>query len=157
MKNIIVISFLLNTIVTFSQHKKEDLAVVKITKEFVSKQESIDPVFVSPNLDLKTSIENGFKTGNAKLIAFYFSKNIDISLLDKENLYSKSQGEQVLKTFFMDNKPVSFVFGNEGKSASIKYFIGTLTTKTSSFRITVNVKTTSEIEVISHLTIEKED
>ena len=90
MKNIIVLSFLLTTITGFTQEKKEDLAVVKNKKEVVVKLVSEDPVYVTPTLDLKSSIESGFKSGNAKLIAYYFSANIDISLLDKENLYSKS-------------------------------------------------------------------
>ena len=157
MKNIIVLSFLLTTITGFTQEKKEDLAVVKNKKEVVVKLVSEDPVYVTPTLDLKSSIESGFKSGNAKLIAYYFSANIDISLLDKENLYSKSQGEQVLKTFFTENKPTNFVFDHEGKSSNMKYYIGTLTTVNSKFRITVNVKSVKGKEVISHLTIEKED
>ena len=108
-------------------------------------------------MDVKTSIQSGFKTGNAKLIASHFSQNVDISLLDKENLYSKSQAEQVLRTFFAENKPVSFTFVHEGQSNNMKYYIGTLTTENSKFRITVNVKSTSGVKYISHLTIELED
>lgn len=153
MKNILTISFVLFNLFAWSQLEiveREVLAEVKIAEieEPINKEVA--------QLDMKSSIQTGFKTGNAKLIAAYFSPNIDISMLDKENLYSKSQGEQVLKTFFMEHKPVNFVFDHEGKSSNMKYYIGTLTTVNSKFRVTVNIKIVSGVEQISHLTIEKE-
>ena len=154
MKNILTLTFVLFNLLAWSQLKiveKEVLAQVKMEK--IKEIEKIDVV----QLDLKASIQKGFKTGNANLIAAYFLPNVDISMLNKENLYSKSQGEQVLKTFFMEHKPVNFSYVHEGKLNNMKYFIGTLSTAGDTFRITVNIKMVSGVEQISHLTIEKED
>jgi len=157
MKNIIVLSALLCAMSGFAQDKKNDVAVRKVVPIEVEVLNE-DPIKINaPTLDLKSSLITGFKSGNAKLIARYFSANIDISLLEKENLYSKSQGEQVLNTFFTEHKPSSFSIDHEGKSSSIKYYIGTLTTSKAKFRITINTKLVNGVELISHLTIEKED
>lgn len=154
MKNILTVSFVLFNVLAWSQIEiveREVLAEVNVSTTEVPVKKEVTQA------DLKSSIQKGFKTGNAKLVAAYFSPNIDISLLNKENLYSKSQGEQVLTTFFMENKPSDFVFKHEGKSSNMKYYIGTLTTAKSKFRITINIKVISGLEQISHLTIDKED
>lgn len=157
MKNIIVLSLLLCSMSSFAQDKKNDVAIRKVDPIEVEAIKE-DPIKINtPTLDIKASIISGFKTGNAKLIAQYFSANIDISLLDKENLYSKSQGEQVLNTFFTEHKPTNFSINHEGKSSNIKYYIGTLTAAKSKYRITVNTKMINGVELISHLTIELED
>ncbi|MBK6525645.1 MAG: DUF4783 domain-containing protein [Crocinitomicaceae bacterium] len=48
----------------------------------------------------ETIIVSAFKAGNATKIASYFAENVDLSILETENLYSKSQAEQILKAFF---------------------------------------------------------
>ena len=45
----------------------------------------------------ETIIVGAFKAGNATKIAGYFAENVDLSILETENLYSKSQAEQILK------------------------------------------------------------
>jgi len=157
MKNIIVLTALLCSMGGFAQDKKNDIAVRKIVPIEVEVSKENPVKIIAPTLDLKSTIISGFKTGNAKLIARYFLANIDISLLEKENLYSKSQGEQVLNTFFTEHKPSDFSINHEGKSSNIKYYIGTLVTAKSKFRITINTKMVNGVELISHLTIETED
>lgn len=154
MKNILTISFILFNLFGWSQL---EIAQKELLAEVVIKKAKADSKLVLAPLDMKTSLQKGFRTGNAKMVANYFSSNIDISVLNKENFYSKSQGEQVLKIFFMDHKPITFAFDHEGKSNNMKYYIGTLKTTTESFRVTVNIKTVSGTEQISHLTIEKND
>jgi|GEM_PF-651488 len=150
MRKIVILSFVLASVSGYGQKPKDVLAVVKVKEVgFVDK-----PAFVVPTLDLKTSIEVGFETANAKMIAHYFASNVDISLLDKENLYSKSQAEQVLKTFFLENKPSKFAIIHQGKSSTTQYYIGSLETEKGVFRITVNIKLVAKKEFISHLTIE---
>jgi len=41
------------------------------------------------------------KTGNASSVAKYFDNNVEISMPDKSNSYSKSQAELVLKDFLV--------------------------------------------------------
>lgn len=152
MKKIIILSFILTSMLVYSQKPQDELAIVKV-KEVILIKKSAPSV---PVVDLKTSIEIGFETANSRMIAQHFASNIDISLLDKENLYSKSQAEQVLKTFFLENKPTKFSIIHQGKSATTQYYIGSLVTDKGDFRITVNVKMVAKKEFISHLTIETE-
>ena len=153
-----LMSLILVTTLGFSQLKNEDLAVNKVKLENELKCKIDEPVTkVVPVLDLKNSILTTFKTGNEKLVAVYFSLNVDIAVLDKENLYSKSQAQQVLKTFFLENKPTGFELNHEGRSSNVKYYIGTLTTAKQKFRVTINIKSVNGKDEISHLTIQKED
>ena len=152
MRKLLILSFTLSSVFGFSQKPQDEYALVKV--EVVKVSEKQGEIFNLPNLGLKESIEVGFRTSNAKLIAKYFAANVDVSLLDKENLYSKPQAEQVLKTFFLENTPVKFTIIHNGKSAKNQYFIGALISKKGNFRITLNIKKVSNKEVISHLTIE---
>ena len=158
MKKLITLSILLISLIGFSQKHNDELAVVKvkakITEPLLIKHDV--EIKVIPTLTIKASVQKGFQTGNSGLISVHFSANVDVSFLDKENLYSKSQAEQVLKTFFTEHNPTKFSFIHEGKSSSTKYYIGTLETSNGDFRITVNTKITSGKEHISHLTIEED-
>jgi len=149
MRKILSISLICLSFVSFSQSNQEELVVVEKQKPLKIAIKPIS-IAVAPTT-LKQALLTGFKTGNAPVISAYFSQNVDVSLLDKENLYSKSQAEQVLKTFFSEHKPSAFVINHEGQSNNAKYFIGTLTTSKGSFRITINTKS----NLISRLTIEK--
>lgn len=104
---------------------------------------------------IKVDILNGFSTGKADLLAKYFPANIDINILGKSNLYSKSQGQQVLTTFFTQNKPKGFSVIHEGQSNGTKYFIGTYTSNEQKYRVTVNVKTVKGADQISSISIER--
>lgn len=135
--------------IAFSQSNQEELVVVEKSKPAKVAAKAISVVVAPTNL--KQALLTGFKTGNALMISAYFSQNVDVSMLDKENLYSKSQAEQVLKTFFSEHKPSNFVINHEGQASNAKYFIGTLSTLNGTFRITINTKS----NLISRLTIEK--
>ena len=152
MRKIVILFFILNSVAVFSQKPQDQLVMANVKAVVLTKK----TVVKLPTLDLKTSVETGFKTANAKLIAQYFASNINVSLVGEENLYSKSQAEQVLKTFFLENKPLKFTITHQGKSVKTQYYIGALVTNKGSYRITVNVKLVSNQELISHLTIEQD-
>ncbi|MBI3133524.1 MAG: DUF4783 domain-containing protein [Bacteroidetes bacterium] len=95
-----------------------------------------------------------FKAGNATKIAGYFSENVDLSILETENLYSKSQAEQILKNFFIKHKPSEFTIVHKGKSGQSEYFIGELVCTDAIFRVTLNSKVGETTKEITALTIE---
>jgi hypothetical protein len=95
-----------------------------------------------------------FKAGNAAKIAAYFSENVDLSILESENLYSRSQAEQILKNFFVNHKPIDFTIVHKGKSGQSEYFIGELTCSDAIFRVTLNSKSDGSVREITALTIE---
>jgi hypothetical protein len=93
-----------------------------------------------------------FKVGNAEKIATYFSDNVDLSIDGKEDLYSKSQAEQILKTFFLTHKPKDFSIIHKGKSGQSEYFIGELSAE-KVYRVTINSKAVGGMKRITSLTI----
>lgn len=95
---------------------------------------------------------SAFKAGNAEKIAAFFSDNVDLSIDGKEDLYSKSQAEQILKTFFAAHNPKEFKIIHKGKSGQSEYFIGELTAE-KGYKVTLNSKAVGGAKKITSLTI----
>jgi len=162
MKNLIALFFMIGSVSAYGQDTNKDVVaenrpVIIKTKnrlpEDVKNNSKEEKVLVVANV--KTDILAGFKSGKADLLAKYFPANIDINVLGKSNLYSKSQAKQVLTTFFTTNSASSFKIVHEGQSNGTKYFIGTYTSSGVDYRVTVNVKTVAGAEKISSITIER--
>ncbi|MBD3636680.1 MAG: DUF4783 domain-containing protein [Crocinitomicaceae bacterium] len=100
----------------------------------------------------ESAMVSAFKTGNAEKIARYFSDNVDLSIDEKEDLYSKSQAEQILKNFFKAHKPSDFKIIHKGKSGQSEYFIGELTSD-KVYKVTLNSKSVGGVNRITSLTI----
>ena len=94
------------------------------------------------------------KSGNAAQVATFFDKNIEISVPDKSNSYSKSQGELVLKDFFTINVVKSFEVIHKGENGGSQYCIGTLVTKGGNFRTTIFMKQKGTQQVLQELRFE---
>ena len=150
MRSLLLFVLILSQSISFGQSTQNEVVVVNEKEKLCFKKTKNVSSLTLP-ISLKDGIVTGFKTGNSALLAKYFSTKIDISLFGKANLYSKSQAEQVLKTFFNEHKPSNFIINHEGQSANIKYYIGTLSTSNGTFRITINTKQ----NLISNLSIEK--
>lgn len=82
-------------------------------------------------------IYSALKAGNSKILAKYFDENIELVILDKEGVYSKTQAELVIRDFLSKNPPMSFTKLFEGKSekGTSKYVICKLITAKGQFRI----------------------
>ena len=165
MKNLIGLFFVLSLSTSFSQTtikkeiKPESIAEVnyEITpeKDIIIADSGLEKTEEKATGVIKTDILKGFSSGNAALIAEYFPANIDISILGKSNLYSKSQAKQVLSTFFAQNKPTTFTVIHEGKSNGTKYFIGSYVSNEDKYRVTINVKSDKKVERIASISIER--
>ena len=162
MKNLIGLFFILGSFSAFAQNTNKD--VVAENKPVITKTKTKVPdnirqqphaLELAVTNTIKTDILNGFKTGKASALAKYFPANVDINILGKSNLYSKSQGQQVLTTFFTQNKPNGFEVIHEGQSNGTKYFIGTYISGSTKYRVTVNVKSVSGSDKISSISIER--
>lgn len=113
-------------------------------------------VIASPNIF--DHISNAFKSANATELSKYFNANIDLTIDNKEEVYSKIQAEQVLKDFFSKNMPKSFSLIHQGVSKEgSKYAIGNyVTTQEQSYRIYFFIKPSKGVENIQELRIEKQ-
>ena len=108
--------------------------------------------------DIYTSVSNSIVKGNAKTLSTHFSSNVDLTILDKEDVYSKTQAEQILVAFFSKNKPVEFKIMHKGVSKEgAKYAIGNLKTANGvTYRTYFFIKSQMGTEIVHELRFEKE-
>jgi len=95
--------------------------------------------------------------GDAKTLSGFFYNNVELVILEKDNVYSKAQAQQIVTKFFSDYKPEGFeiVHKGEGGSSGSRYVIGTLLTKKGKFRVYFFLKADKEKLFIHQLHIEK--
>ena len=95
------------------------------------------------------------RAGNASEIAKFFDNTVEVNMPDKTNSYSKSQAELVLKDFFSSNPVKNFDVIHKGENDGSQYCIGTLVTKTGSFRTTIFMKLKGGKQLLQGITFEK--
>ena len=122
-------------------------------------------LFLLPVLPLpgqgETNIPEGivlsFKAGNAEELSKFFHNNVELIILEKEDVYSRTQAEQILRKFFLDHKPSGFRIIFEGGKENSRYAIGSLATRDTTYRIYILIKNQEGGPLIHQLRIEEED
>ena len=98
-----------------------------------------------------------FKAGNAAELTKFFHSNVELIILEKENVYSRSQAEQIIRKFFSEHKPRAFKIIFEGGKENSRYAIGSLETAGQSFRVYILMKKQEGSPLIHQLRIEEEE
>lgn len=96
------------------------------------------------------------KTGNAARLSEYFNQNIELFILDKDDVYSRAQAQQIVSNFFSQNKASSFSIIHQSGKEGTKYAIGKLTTDNGVYRVSFLMKNDRGNPVIHQLRIEKQ-
>lgn len=87
------------------------------------------------------TINTAMKLGNHKELSKHFDTKVDLTILTKENSYSKAQAELIIKKFFASGKVSNYQVIHRGKSRDgASYAIGTLTTASRTYRTYVLTK-----------------
>ncbi len=108
--------------------------------------------------DLISDIAAVIKTGNSKEISKYFADNVDLKIIDKEDAYSKSQAELIIKDFFTKHAVKSFTLSHQSTSKGDSQFaIGTLVTANGKYRVYYLLKKFGDKQLIQQFRIEAED
>ncbi|HKR04292.1 MAG TPA: DUF4783 domain-containing protein [Bacteroidia bacterium] len=109
-------------------------------------------------LDVFDNISSAIRTGDARQLSRFFNTNVDLTILNQEEVYSKAQAEQIVKDFFSKNTPKSFTIIHNGLSKEgSKYAIGNLVTvQGSNYRTYLYIKQSGGAEYIQELRFEKE-
>ena len=84
---------------------------------------------------------NALRSGNATEVGKYVDENVELSLPDKSDNYSKAQAIMILRDFFANNVVTSFETKHTGDNNGNQFCIGTLHTKSGDYRTTVFMKT----------------
>jgi hypothetical protein len=107
--------------------------------------------------DIPDGIVQSLKNGNAAELTKFFNVNVDLTIFDKQDIYSKTQAEILLKDFFSKNVPSNFIIIHQGGKEDTQYYIGKLTTSTGTYRVTIIIKAQGKTSLIQQFKIEKEN
>lgn len=112
-------------------------------------------VTLSSIAQVPNEITLSLKRGDSKLLSEYFNQNIELAVLGKSNVCSKSQARQIMNKFFEENVPQSFRILSQETKQEAQYVIGILNTGNGPFRVYILLKENERINTIHLLKIEK--
>lgn len=107
-------------------------------------------------VNVPDEIFKALDSGNAEIVSEYFNQNVQLTVLENDNVYSKAQAQQILIKFFSDYQPQGFTKLYESSKGNAKYVIGNLKTKKGGFRVYFLVKEDKGKSYIHQLTIDKQ-
>lgn len=104
------------------------------------------------------AISTALGAGDVDALSKYFADNVEISIQDKEQVYTKSKAAEVLKGFFDSNKPKAFAQVHKGQSRenSDQYCIGNLTANAGTYRVYLYLKVSGTNISIQEMRFDKE-
>ncbi len=98
------------------------------------------------------------RSGNATQLSSNFDENVEITLPDKSDSYSKAQAQLIVRDFFGNNGVKGFDVKHKGDSPGGGHFcIGTLQTNTGNFRTNVFMKVKNGKEVVKEIRFQAAD
>ena len=98
-----------------------------------------------------------FKAGNAEELAKFFHNNVELIILEEEDVYSRSQAEQIIRKFFNEHKPEAFKIIFEGGKENSRYAIGSMQAAGKNLRVYILMKNKEGSPYIHQLRIEEEE
>jgi hypothetical protein len=109
--------------------------------------------FTPPSTGI-SDIVAALRSGNASQVARYFDNTVEITLPEKSNSYSRSQAELVLRDFFENNGIRGFNVIHQGENAGSQYCIGSLVTKSATYRTTVYMRQKGDKQTLQEIRFE---
>ena len=91
------------------------------------------------------------RSGNSAELSKYFDDNVELTLPDKSDSYSKAQAQLIVKDFFGNNGVKGFDLKHKGDSPGGHFCIGTLQTNAGNFRTNIFMKTKGGKEVVKEI------
>ena|SRR5688572_29350930 len=97
------------------------------------------------------AVIGALRSGNASELSNYFGDNIELTLPDQSDSYSKAQAVLILKDFCNNNGIKNFDVKHKGDQSGGQFCIGTLQTRAGNFRTTVFMKNKNNREVVKEI------
>jgi hypothetical protein len=91
------------------------------------------------------------RSGNSTELSKYFDDNVDLTVPDKSDNFSKAQAQLIVKDFFKNYNVKGFNLEHKGDSPGGHYCIGTLQTDSGKFRTNVFMKMKNGKEVVKDI------
>lgn len=103
------------------------------------------------------NVQLALNSGSAKELVRYFNKTSEVKIAGTGGSMTISQAESVLRDFFQQNPPGSFLYIHKGQSPKgLKYNIGQYTSESGIFRIVILMKELDGSYVVDTITIDEE-
>lgn len=97
------------------------------------------------------------RQGNVTELSKMFAANVEISMQNEDNVYSKVQAGLILDKFFGQNKPISVkIFHKVNSNPKYQFAVIILNTQNGPFRIAYTLKETESTLMLIELRIETE-
>lgn len=103
---------------------------------------------------MPAGISIAFRTGSAAGLSEYLNSTVELVLPDKEDFYSKSVAETILKDFFSRYRSREFVIRHQGAKGDAQYAIANLETDKGKFRVYFLLKKVGGNPLIHQIRIE---
>jgi hypothetical protein len=98
------------------------------------------------------AVIGALRSGNSSQLSGYFDDNVELTLPDKSDSYSKAQAQLIVKDFFTNNGVQGFDLKHKGGDTQGAHFcIGTLKTNAGNFRTNVFMKLKGGKEVVKEI------
>ena len=94
---------------------------------------------------------SALRAGNATELAKYVDDNIEISLPDRSDGYSRAQAIVILQDFFTNNGVKGFTVTHKGDNGGSQFCVGTLQTRSGNYRTTVFMKTKNGRQLVKEI------
>jgi hypothetical protein len=109
----------------------------------------------SPTLE---AIKAAISAGDADALAKYLADNVEISIQDKEQVYSKAKATELLRSFFGANKPRTFSLVHKvtSRENSDQYLIGNLVATSGYYRVYLYLKVNGNTVTVQEMRFDKE-
>jgi len=105
--------------------------------------------------EVKDQVVNALGSGDAAALGRTLVSNVDLTVLNTSEYYSRAQAEQVLKKFLDDQMPQGFIIEHEGTSKmGDSYYIGRLKTGKGEYRVTFFLKKSGDVFQVKQLRID---
>jgi hypothetical protein len=109
---------------------------------------------VAQSLEIPQAVISGFNSGSAEQIASYLSDNVDLTILNNGDTYTKQQTKVILADFFRKNSVRDFELAHNSSKENMIFGVGNLTTTNGDFRVYFSMRKSGNQLLIYLLRIE---
>ena len=105
-----------------------------------------------------SAITQAISQGDANTLGSYFDESIEISILDKDDIYAKADAIGVVSQFFNQYQPSgwSTVHNGAARNNDSQYCIGNLSANGQTFRVYIYMKEKGGKQLIQELRFDRE-
>jgi hypothetical protein len=102
-------------------------------------------------------IERAIVSGDAATLSSFFGSQVEVTIKDREDIYSKDQATFVVREFFQNYPVRSFKILHKGSSSNTYYAVGEYYSTRGKFDTNVFIKRSGNTYVIEQIRFELEN